>query len=282
MPFTLRITFTGILAFVPDKAFGTPPNIVYVLAPDGEVIDPTDPPTGADGRKLSRHRSFLRLSSKNVEGTSGAPSSLESLWYLGGREIRIQKTGGDDKIKIGDLTGLATLVDVAPMFCTVDPNAVKGAPSSLGMRFAITAGTLSCGKRQGKWAFPNILSKKPVLVQDMSNEVILTLTGLQSATIMAKPLSGGDEVPLKLTPGEESIIDVTIGNLCDVNPLEWLDLYDRKPDEDFRWYFELLSPVDYANLETLVEGIPLPFPYPVGKVNAQGADCFTVSFAPLG
>jgi hypothetical protein len=283
MSFSAKITFTGIWGFVPDKAFDSNPTTVYVLAPDGE-IDPSGPPrTGADGNSLSRHRSFLRVNAANVVGTSGVPSSLEAIWYLGYREFRF-KPSVSQGIEIDDLSGLASLSDVAPLYSKVDPKAVTGQPpaSKLGARFVITDGTLHSGKSQGPWAFPDILSKDIVRVDDLANEVILELSELDTFTILGKPLTGGDEVPLELTAPENGTIEVTIGNLCDQNPLEWPSLYDRKPDEDFRWYFELLSPQDYANLESLIDGIPLPYPYPRGKSNARGADCFPAAYPPLG
>jgi hypothetical protein len=284
MSFKLKITFTGILEFVPDKAFNLHPTTVYVLAPNGEVPDPTNPPHGADGNELSRHTAFLRMDAKHIVGSSGIPSSLQAIWYLGNRDFRIKWHGAAQNLTIGDLSGLPSLIDVAPAFSKVDPSAVSGStpPGKLGTRFTLTAGTLNSGKRQGKWVFPNIISKYPVRVQDMSNEVILELAALDSVSIIGKPLAGGDDVSLDLTAQDGETIEVTIGNLCDTNPLEWPDLYDRKPDEDFRWHFELLSPKDYADLATLVNGFFLPFPYPVGEPNAQGANCFPAAYAPLG
>jgi hypothetical protein len=281
MSFALRIKFTGILGFVPDKPFTESPSRVYVLAPDGEV-DPKDGRRGADAQDLSRHRAFIKVNAANVVGTNGVPSSMESLWYIGKRELRLETTGASAGLKIGDLSGLASLGDVAPLFSKVHPDALQGTtpPTKLGARFVIDAGTLRCGQPQGKWVFPNILCSNPVRVDELSNEVFLELAGLESLAIAASPLTGGDTVRLQLTAPAGGTVELIVANLCDENPLEWPGVYDAKPDLDFRWYFELLSDASYAELTDQIDGLSLPYPCPQGKPNARGADCFPAAYPP--
>ena len=277
MAFDLRITFTGIIGFVPDKPFSGRPSLVTAVVADGDLNK------AADNSPLVRHRAFLKVKERNLSYTPGiGPSGLDSIWYLGNREFRLDLIGDTNPLTIGDISGLPRLEQIAPSYCQIDPNALSGSTptAKLKARFIIDQGTLESGERQGAWGFPSILSSAPVKVADMSNEIVLTLRGLDEAAIVAEPLGEGDGVSLPLTAPANTTIDIRVCNLCDNNPLEWENTYDSQPDTDFKWHFELLDPENYPLLRTFVEDLTLPYPFPKGKPNARGADCFPVAYPP--
>jgi hypothetical protein len=273
MSFKLKIIFTGVCGLIPNKPFKNAPGKVCVVFADGDYST-----KGADGKGLNRHRAFIKFKTKNVVGGSRVPESVDGIWYLGKRSFRLQTTGAS-ALKIDNLDGLADLTKVAPDYADADPNAVVGTPpEKLLARFFVEVGTLACGQSQGEWIFPKILSDQHVRVKDLSNEVILLADNLTTLEIVASPINGGDDVRLPLTAPDGEIVELTVANLCDDNPLEWEQKYDAKPDLDFRWHFELLSPAKWQDLVKAIEGLYLPYPYPVPQGNAQGANCFTTAY----
>src|SRR5689334_3125171 len=80
MSFNVRIKFTGICTFVPNKPFDQHPTRVWVLLPNGERW----PAPGADERGLRRHIAFVRFNTVNMRGfNSMIDQPSVAIWYLG-------------------------------------------------------------------------------------------------------------------------------------------------------------------------------------------------------
>jgi hypothetical protein len=115
--------------------------------------------------------------------------------------------------------------------------------------------------------------------------VVLELSGLTGLTLSAAALPGGEADWLELVGGEGQTIEVTIANICDENPLFWpRSAPVPKPDDDFRWHYELLVNTQKDEIDRRRRGASLPFPIPemsrVGSA-ATGVNCFPARFAAI-
>lgn len=290
MSFTTKITFTGVCEFVPNAPFDQHPTEIRVLFPNGE----RQPLKGADADDLARHRAFVRFNTGNLLGfDNDTDQPADAIWYLGrldpfeNWELTFDCPGTQKNLPIGDLRQVPELGEMAPDFSKLDSMAVRGNnPSNrLIARAVIDRGYLHTGNSFGPWVVPNVLCKTAIQYPFIANEVILDIPQCDEFTIVATPLPSG--TPMRQSfqgPADSSqALEITIANLCDVNPLQWTSKRDATPDRDFKWHFELLEPNLYVDLKQRMMdlGLELPFPIPKGKHGGRGINCFPVAVPPV-
>jgi hypothetical protein len=102
--------------------------------------------------------------------------------------------------------------------------------------------------------------------QVFAHEIMVRYTKLASARITAVNFDNPTRRKfLDLTSLERGgELEIEIVNTCDVNPLQWpKDDDEPVPDEDTKWFFELIAPDLQDEIRTRLEGRPLPIPRPV-------------------
>src|SRR5262249_21280216 len=100
MPFNLRISFSGLCAFVPNNNFSASPTKVCAVLPNGEGDAPYAKKS-LDGTQLLRHRAFLRFNPNNVKGATPAQADRAGIWYLQRQEVTFVATGDSNPLSIG-------------------------------------------------------------------------------------------------------------------------------------------------------------------------------------
>lgn len=280
--FDLRIRFTGVCAFVPDKPFDQQPSHVTVVLPDGEKKS-----LGVDNKGLNRHRAFVRFHLRDVVGMPTLPDQADGIWDLGHfphpsqqTKLTLSVTGGPQQLTVKSMAALANIGTIVDHAYKIDRRTIgPNPPKTVLAQFIIDRGTLSTGSYQADWIFPKYLCDTNVFVNDMSNEVNLDFQKVTSATLTSTPLGGGAVGTLPLATQAGGRVDITVANLCDNNPLEWpVRSGTATADQDFRWFFELLRRKDQKRLRKVLDGLYLPHPWPAGDGNGQGMDCFPASF----
>ncbi|HVT60348.1 MAG TPA: hypothetical protein VHR45_18390 [Thermoanaerobaculia bacterium] len=242
---------------------------------EGDRGDAGGDPIDASRRPPPPHRSAFH--------PSGSPQAVAAEQKkLVQTRLTLSVKGGPSNLTIGDVARLADMGPIVDGYYSIDPDATSWKPpKSVLAQFVIEKGRLYTGGYQGTWVFPKYLCKENVVIEEMSNEVILDVKKVAEATLIAKPLSGGGAKRLCLAPGTGRWVEITVANLCDNNPLEWpVDTGTAQPDQDFRWFFELLSEPDRQELGDIIKGLYLPHPWPQPDDNGQGMDCFPTSFQP--
>jgi len=202
---------------------------------------------------------------------------MEGVWYLDKTRLTFETTGGNNPFDTTKVKNLIALKDVASKYSTIDPDAWSFPPKAKVIAQAyLNEGAVTTGATYPGWVFPNTLSPNPPKVIDVAAELVLFYQDVDTFTVISTLFSGQQQkLPLSGAPGET--IQVTVSHLCDENPLRWYTKWDYlPPDEDFKWYFELLNQADKDKLPDDLQGLPLPFPLQAGKHNAQGANCFPV------
>lgn len=153
----------------------------------------------------------------------------------------------------------------------IDPNAIAN-PGGSGSRLVtvytdIDRGSFSC-RGSSRWTIPGTLNGGKTT--DFAREVHLTVEGLQSdVQVIASRFDGKGSRSLSIPTGSEDVV-VDIKNLEAQDVVEHLHrrVAPRKPDEDFRWYFELLSEGRKQWVRRLLAAtnadLPIPMPIPDG------------------
>ncbi len=269
----LKITFTGICAFV-TNADTTKRCKAIALLPDG---DGTDPIVGnaLDGAGLRRHRAYITFKAKYLQGAQGLSENLEIIRYLKAERITIRPTSSESLTTlVTNLNSIADLVKIVPGYSDVDPVLLLPNPprNRLAAQVLFEHGSLEGTDPALEWIFPNTLSKQDFVAGGLSHEVELNIPTLTSADLIIKKFDSSSMEILTFIGGPKDTVEIMIANLCDTNPLRWETVTDPvPPDEDFRWYYELVS--DRPGLTTQLRELDLPIPYPVGKPNGQGMNC---------
>ena len=96
MSFNLRVKFSGICTFVPNRPLDQGPTRMCILLPDADSDSIYIREGAADGKDLQRHRGFIRFNLRNLEGMQELPQQddLSGLWYLGRRQLQFDFEGG--------------------------------------------------------------------------------------------------------------------------------------------------------------------------------------------
>jgi len=95
--------------------------------------------------------------------------------------------------------------------------------------------------------------------------------GVTAASVVFANERLGFSKALDLLPGPGGQAKVHISNMCDQNPLEWQPVVAPPPDDDVRWYYELLDHRTKNAIKKRIGrgGLPIPVPVSVGG----GPDC---------
>lgn len=292
MGFEVRVSFTGICALVVDTNPAEKRAVVVLpQAWNNSVVCPTK---AADEKQLIRHRAFLSFPVHRLTGAQAVPSATEGIYYLNGpkvagTDVRFVPTGANPPLTIpAPLDSLANLHDAAPDFSEVDsmllhPNTVDS--TRVTGRIWLDSGTLSTGVAPESWTIPGTLNTNgKVIEKGLSHELVVTWNGLTSFKISLASYAG-TPVELEFKAGDKEKIKITIAHLCDQNPLRWETTAAREemtPDDDFRWYYQLLKPAPYGDLpRALHESLDLPVPHLLrGVPSAQGINCFPANTKP--
>lgn len=274
MAFTLKVVFTGICAFVQNEREDADVKMCVVL-PDGT------PRAGADGSSLKRHRGFIQL---KVGQIIDVPASLKGrdadvIWYLDHHRLTFDcAPGRTANLAMRDLSRIASLEHMVPGFAAPAPAITQAdPPQTVLAQVLLHVGRLRPNLergRLGRWAFQRSISF-PSFEGDLTSEVVLEVPDLETVELTATPFAGGEPTTWKLKGDDAGEVVVVIANLCDENPLRW-DVPEPRmePDEDFRWYYTLLSNSLQSELLRRLNGLAFPIPVPSLAVpNGEGRNC---------
>jgi hypothetical protein len=269
MAFKLEVRFSGICAFVLNSASDQRVK-ACVLLPDGRGKT-VEVGSALDGTRLRRHLAFISFRVKDLQSAGSTADDLIGIRYLDAERLTLKTSGGSNPFKV-DLKTIAELEKVAPTYGDIDPAFLQARPK-LVAQFLIDQGYLKASPPQYEWVFPNTLSTNQIVGGGLSHEAILVLKHLKSATLMATSFNGGAPEYLSFQAPNKATVSITIANLCDVNPLRWATEYSElPPDDDFKWYYELLA--KRKHLHKVLKGLPLPSPQPIRAMpNGQGMNC---------
>ena len=267
----LKVTFTGICAFV-ENADTSRRCKTVVLLPDG-ARDTTSAGKALDGCDLRRHRAYIKFKARTLKGVQalGLSDSLDILRYLMAERVTVRPTGTVTPLQT-NLSKVANLDDVIPGYS--DLNSVYlGAQPPLAAQVLLENGSLTGADPQYEWSFPNTVSAANIVSGGLSHEVVLTIPALTSADLLITRFNSTTPEIITFVGEPNESVEVTVANLCDTNPLRWKTINSSlPPDDDFRWYYQLVArPVD---LERQLFGLNLPVPFPVRALpNGQGMNC---------
>lgn len=308
MAFNCTVKFVGLCGFVPNRPIGLPSpygaDRMCAVLVDGSAAD-TQVVRAIDGFRLRRHVAFVMFDRKDVVGSAPNPKG-KGIWYLEKQRVTIDAPGApalqpiytegiDARLDVDaplpgeeqDLAWVAGMNRIAPDFESMDRSAVTTAPpDSVIGQVIFSQGRLRAGLIEKQvWTVPKTLSAE-ILRRPLAHEVVLELAGITSLTFKAEALPGGQVDSLSLYADNNMTIEVTIANLCEENPLLWPKHSPvPKPDDDFRWYFQLLDQAQKGEIERRRRGASLPIPSPemnrLGSA-ATGVNCFSTRFAPIG
>lgn len=270
MAFNVKIRFTGICAFVPNDT--NPPTKYCVLLPHAFFEDPALVPDAPDATKLRRHRAMIQFPLRNVSGMDSDTTGATVVWYFENRRLTFDAPGAAP-LTIGNLADVLDIGEVAPGFNKVDPSLLTP------MTDKVAQVMFNVGHLEQElppplvWKLtPRVLTPRTVFTR-LVNEVVLTISGINSFTIQSSPLTTGALAEQKLVAPAGGTIPITIAHLCQDNPLRWeTKNFSAVDDIDMKWYFKLLSESDQADLNDALEENELPVPRPTPS-GGQGIDC---------
>jgi hypothetical protein len=297
------IRFTGLCALVPNKPLDqTPERMCAVLVDGRNLLGATK---ALDGTVLRRHRGFIRFDLRNLPTDYKGNEEHHGVWYLERKRIVIRDDtkaldttsyipGIDTNFDISatstadetSFSWVAALTKLMPAFAAIDPACVStniaSVPATVLSQVFFNTGKLTVEKPTPQvWSVSGALSTQ-FARQPFAHEVVLTLTGVTQLTLEAKDLAGGADDKLELVPGSLGKIEITIANLCDDNPLRWPHDPSPQDDDDFKWYYQLMTTAQHASINKQRRGAPLPTPIPERKKvspNVTGVNCFSVRVA---
>ena len=280
MAFKLKMVFTGLCAFVPNRRKDAEVKMCVVL-PDATTNVPRVAP---DGSSLKRHRGFVQL---KVGQIAKIPSSLRSsdadvITYLDRHRVTLNcapaARRGIDPFDEGDLEQVASLESMIPGFATPDPAVVTG---DIPPRTVLAQVLLHIGKlipnpeKVGQWVFPRSVAF-PGFQGPLTSEVALEVPNLEEVELITTSFDTGEQTTWELKAEDGGTVEIVIANLCDENPLRW-ETVPRPPmipDEDFRWYYTLLPNSLQNRLLTQLSGHSFPIPIPsLEHPNGIGRNC---------
>jgi hypothetical protein len=292
-PFTLRLYFSGICLFTPAQQGRSLDDGIIVLLPGSD-----DPKKGADGKPLPQHQASLRFRLKNIYGARAVPE-LTVNWPLKRRrlELRVREApGACNRLSITrgnsdcSFDFVPNLQKVAPKYGDIDPQDLTASPAAnVQAQVLIDKGRVSTHARSDIWTFPPSKITTCEVDQRIAYEVVFELCNIVEATLLLAPLGYYDIEYLRLAPArhEEPLVEVSIVNFEPEGVTK--ALVDQKtPDVDFKWYFELVKPDEYTNLQKFCtdNNLDLPAPVPPARFSeaatdrrypldqATGRDCF--------
>jgi len=301
--FDLCLVFTGICSLVTEKPLKDEPKQLYLVLADGWAEKRDTGFSGLDDyENLMRHAAMVQFPLRNVSATTSVPASGKGIWYLKRQRLDF---GFDEQTPNGNPFNIEpTLVDhvadmtkLAPGHAAVGPDALGLQPPQgiLANSSRIDKGTLKVDNTMvvGQWRFAPTLATKSILIPGLGYRIVLELKALKKFTLTASPFNGAVQ-PRPGNPGsglaekleivamqDGEKIEVTVGNLCDENPLIWpmdstIEL--RKKDLDFKWHYEILPRATKDALIRSLDGKELPYPIYAGNDLGSGRNCFPAFF----
>jgi len=292
MSFNARVVFTGICAFVPNSLPKEESGVrICVVLPDGRSRK-LNAKQGFDGTNLRRHRGFLQFKARQLvaaidpETAKTIPDDANVIWYLDRHRVSFAYDQNANEPELPFLNGqvpnsLAKMGEMLPRYATVDADVVGEDrwQKTVG-QIVLQRGVLRVANPGAQWVFPNVLTTE-VIEQNLANEIHLEMSYLDGISIVATRY--GQTEPdvrwvLQSVKGED--VEITVANLCDENPLRWeTEVEELSPEDDFRWYYTLLSENTQQELFQKLKGLRFPIPLrPVNQAgNGQGMNC-----VPLG
>ncbi|HEX3526768.1 MAG TPA: hypothetical protein VH988_06855 [Thermoanaerobaculia bacterium] len=288
MPFHLRLAFTGICAFIPNKLSPEEEKTrMCVVLPDGRS-DKAIGKFGEDGMPLRRHKGFIQMKARQLAAippqiAAGMPDDAELICYLDRHRVTFGCTADEQESKLDSLMGspdsLAPLESLVPQFSALDPEIISpNPPAKVLAQVFLSQGFLRGlpKEQRARWVFPSLLTANRPSTKILSHEISLEVPYLEKFSIATTRFGElKPEFCWELVSRDGEDVTVTIANLCDENPLRWKTLdAEQKPDEDFRWYYTLLTVTDQRALFQSLGGLPFPIPLPsLSQPNGQGANC---------
>lgn len=305
MAFDVKIIFSGLVMFVPNSYEKSKARMCALLL-DGTNLKVRDEDGAVreryalDGKsKLRYHKAFIRFPIDIVSGIDPAIKSENlGIWHLD-RQRLILKTTPPEKEGLNkfetqglehDVQGSRTNENADNFFWTANLNRVyedfkvnptllfPNPPSgTIAAQFFIDQGKLGCESPTGFiMEYDSTLSDK-IYKSVFSHEVSLVLQNLESATLTAISFDGSrprrelDLARLPKIPGiERETVEIYILNLCIENSLQWYTEHAPSPDEDSKWYYELLSDHDKKIVKDHLWNGFLPIPRPVRESREPG------------
>ena len=276
MPFTLQVRFSGVCLFVYDRPEGSQHDgPIPVLLPDARN-------TGKKQRMFDwtvpdPHVGYLRWSSANQ--VAGAPPA-DVYHRFDHTHVMIQGLAGD-AIDIGHLRrGVIHFDEVADdLACPdrfTDPHDEQGLASPEGRVNALIelqGGRFLQPESGGNWVFSNQLNPPgPPADQrfpDKARQIIwqADIEGDEVRIVLRN--AGGEETAVVLRPAnDEDTVLVDIANVCAGDLVDWEEVRpwdgvdNRRPDQDFVWFYRLVQHCGDPDWETHLRGFRFPVPYP--------------------
>ena len=313
MPFNLRVTFSGLCAFVPNQpiAAAAPANVKPTRM-DVVMVDARTWGKAVDTSDLKPHFPIAVIDAGNLLSSNGVPPGrLE--WRLDRRELSfdVQSSAANDFVLAqgafsnGPLApgmkavptplrqddfGWGVHMQVpAPTFAKIDPACWKG-PESKGLvaaRAVIDRGRLATrgftSATSAWYFFDPTLGGGAWPARPYSNSTTLELQGLTGAALVAKDLDGL-QAPLRvgLTGRDGEWVEITVSNMDDGRLPEHLPNQGQAPpvippeDIDFKWFYSLCA--NRGALQAALKGNMLPAPKHQGGGGPGVVQCFHAIF----
>jgi hypothetical protein len=276
MGFNVEITFTGLCIFVPSSVPG-PVKLCVVLQNANY-----DKRYALDGSWLKPHTGFVSFNLKDLSGGSQIPSQASVLAFLKGHRLTLDARGGE--VEDGQfLTTVPNLDVITGGRGGVNPAALSSNASAdeVAGQVIIKRGILKAGDPIDHWVIPSTLDGPGPQPEGLSYEVILTLRGVDSFTILAQKFGTTDPEPWNFSVASGETLKIKVGNLCGVTACRCTEPGRvPDPDEDFKWHYELLEKKECL-ADILKSALPLPIPMPVKDPPAgQGINCIPALAAP--
>lgn len=291
MPFNLRVVFTGVCALVRNED-ETKRGSMCIVLPDGRSRLPFRRGESIDGQPLKRHRGFMQFKINQLAAlvpNNPLPSDADGIWYLDRHRVTFHTVPADrrrDSLPLVDAgtNRIAKLDWIVPDHSDVDPHILSEyPPDTVLAQILLHEGILSNNTATVKWVFPPTLSGR-VLNPALSHEIILNVPDLDRVDVIATPFDKGQPARWTFDRSQDRDVTITFANLCDNNPLRWeTEEVERSVDDDFRWYYRLLSGSAQEGLSQQLRGLPFPVPQPVPRAleesNGQAINCIPAQVA---
>jgi hypothetical protein len=282
--FDVNIYFLGLFGVVADPRAG---QQVALVVPRTDHGRPKYKNPAQDGKPLYRHRWFIEFPPGQLTGTSvSLPADTLALWTLSRRNSFHRVTFESDAGALQIGKGLDRVCDFSqvapdnadlpsdhlkwPADGTVHPQVAGQIMFKEGSLVDFTDADLQ------QWSFPGTLNGGKVWEEPASHIIHLKLEDVTNFAIHARRNKKDTKQTLAFRGKPKKPVNITICNLCDVNPLRWPTPGSPRVDDDYRWYYQLVDPG--YDLSTKLNGLDLPVPHPSRKPNALGQNCLETKF----
>ncbi|HYU34265.1 MAG TPA: hypothetical protein VEW48_19090 [Thermoanaerobaculia bacterium] len=293
MAFNVRVVFSGLCAYVPNRELGVlkdPPTKMMVV-----MVDARQPKTARDEVNLMRpHFPMVFLKGNQIEGVGALPANTDIAWRIDRKQIEIvipERSPETNRFEVfqaprqpnppflsdfRDFSWGADMRMINPDLADIDPLVFEdlGSRGIISARVLLDKGKLSTvGIAQFNFEFPGSSFQR----RQLSNRTALDFREVDEFALRARDLDGGGPIEVSLRPQDREQVEVNIGNYCDgCMPQRVHFEDDLVPDDDFRWFYELSQ-----NRNRLTRGVHLPIPTPKPGKGNGAAKCARSTFNPV-